>query len=123
MVDLLAPRKKTGFRVDIFPDFELEKAQRAEVAGIAKVTLGQAVWKSEDPRWNVKPPYGFISYVLKFGGYCIYCGEHIPAGTSALYSRKVQGVAHASCHGGYDREVPAGGVPTPTASGQAEKSV
>ena len=105
MVDLLAPKKKTGFRVDIFPDFELEKAHRAEGAGIVKVTQGQAVWKADDPRWNVKPPYGFVSYRLKYGGACIYCAEHIPAGAFALYSKKVQGVAHASCHDGWDKPV------------------
>ncbi len=88
----------------------MEKARKADATGIVKLTQGQAVWKGDDPRWDVKPPYGFVTYVLKYGGPCIYCGEAIKAGVVALYSRKVQGVAHQSCHAGYDREVPEGGI-------------
>ncbi len=110
MVDLLAKRKPVGFKVDIFPDFEREKGERAKTVGVA-FEISEPVWQGNDPRWSIRPPYLFVPYVLRFGGMCIYCGERIPVGASALYSRKVQGVAHRECHAGFDREVPEGGVP------------
>lgn len=110
MVDLLAPKKKTGFRFDIFPDFEREKAERAEAAGVATVTMGVAVWEPNDPRWHVSAPYRFRPYTLKYGGPCVYCAERIDAGEYALYSRTINSVAHVECHGGYDLPVPEGGI-------------
>lgn len=110
MVDLLAKRKLTGFRVDIFPEFEREKGERAAEKGIAPVGLGVALWAADDPRWAMRPPYGFRPYVLKWGGPCVYCTEQIQAGELALYSRKINSVAHQACHADFDREVPPGGV-------------
>lgn len=110
MVDLL--KKPTGFRRDIFPDFEREKGERAEALGVVP-ELSTPVWKADDPRWLLNPPYGFVSYTLRFGGSCVYCGEHIAAGTFALYSRRIQSVAHRECHANFDREVPPGGVEPP----------
>lgn len=110
MVDLLAKRKPVGFRVDIFPDFERQKAEHAAEKGIEPTTAGVALWEPDDERWRQKPPYGFRPYTLKWGGPCVYCAEKIPAGERALYSRALNSVAHVDCHAGYDREVPPGGV-------------
>lgn len=70
------------------------------------------VWKSDDPRWLIDPPYRFFRYQLRFGGRCVYCAEPIPAGSVELYSRVIQAVAHRACHADYDQKVPPGGVPT-----------
>ncbi len=99
MVDLL--KKPTGFRRDMFHDFELEKAERAKSLGVVP-EVSEAVWKADDPRWNVKPPYGWVSYTLRWGGPCVYCGDRIEAGTYALYSKKINSVAHRECHAGVD---------------------
>lgn len=109
MVDLLAKRKPTGFRVDMFHEHELEKARRAVEVGVPLGTC-EPVWKGDDPRWKLQPPYGFVPYVLRFGGPCVYCGFRIEPGERALYSHRIKSVAHNDCHAGFDREVPEGGV-------------
>ena len=110
MVDLLAPKKKTGFRIECSAEFEAQKKERAEELGIERKAAGVAVWPADDPRWRMRPPFHFRHYVLKWGGPCVYCAERIEPGTSALYSRSLNSVAHVSCHAGFDREVPEGGV-------------
>jgi hypothetical protein len=110
VADLLAPKKNVGFRVDKFPDFEHEKGLRAEAKGITPAAQGRPVWEPSDPRWALSPPYGFISFALRFGGPCVYCAEPIAAGSRELYSRKLNGVAHSACHANFDKPVPPGGV-------------
>ncbi len=109
MVDLLAKQSqggaRTGFHREFFADFEAEKGLRAQSLGVA-LEISEPVWKADDPRWLMNPPYGFVPYTLRFGGLCVYCGYHIKVGTFALYSRRIQSVAHRECHADYDREVP-----------------
>lgn len=103
------PEKGSGFVIDISPSWEAEKADREKSEG--KVAArGQEVWRGDDPRWLMRPPYGFTPFTLRFGGACVYCAVHIVGGTRALYSRKIQSVAHVECHAGFDREVPEGGI-------------
>lgn len=104
LVDLL--RKPTGFTREFFADFEAEKGERAKAQGIVVPESGVKVWEANDPRWLLKPPYGFQRYRLKWGGYCVYCATKIPAGADELYSRKLNSVAHRECHADFDREVP-----------------
>jgi len=109
MVDLLAKRPVTGFRIECSTEVEAQKRELEAERGVAAKS-GVAVWPADDARWKLRPPYGFRHYVLKWGGYCVYCAEKIEAGTSALYSRKLNSVAHVSCHAGFDEEVPAATV-------------
>lgn len=102
MVDLLRP-KNVGFRRDIFPDFEAEKGERAQKEHGIAVEMGKPVWPANDPRWLMKPPFLWVAYTLKWGGPCVYCAERIEAGTFALYSRRINSVAHRECHAGVDR--------------------
>lgn len=102
MVDLL---KRPAFSREFFAEFEAEKAERAKSLGIAP-DRGLELWKPEDPRWNMKPPFGFVSYVMKYGGFCVYCAEQVKRGSVALYSRKLHSVAHADCHADFDAAVP-----------------
>lgn len=100
-----------GFTRECFPIFEEQKREReveAQQSGImfakgrTSSQLSEPVWPANDARWNVPKPWGFVPYRLKFGGRCVYCGDHIPAGTLALYSRKIQSVAHVECRAGQD---------------------
>lgn len=94
-----------GFTIELSPSWEAEKADPSfpfQPASGVKKRAGTEVWAPNDPRWKVPKPWGFISYVLKFGGLCVYCAEQIPAGTRALYSRKIQAVAHEACRAGED---------------------
>jgi hypothetical protein len=126
MVDLLggnnAPgAKRTGFTRDYFEGHEQEKRERAKTEHGIALEVGEPVWKGDDPRWLMRPPYGFVPFTTRFGGACVYCGDKIPVGVRALYSRKLSGIAHDDCHAGFDREVPAGGVTVDEASGIMSK--
>lgn len=101
MVDLL--KKPTGFRVDKFALMEDIKREREKPAVTALVESQEPLWKPDDPRWLMNPPYGFIPFTLRFGGRCVYCGDPIAAGERELYSRKIQSVAHRACYADFDR--------------------
>lgn len=104
MVDLL--KKPTGFRVDKFALMEDIKREREKPVVTALVESQEPLWKLDDSRWLMQPPYGFIPFTLRFGGRCVYCGEHIHAGERELYSRKIQSVAHRDCHADFDKLPP-----------------
>lgn len=116
MVDLLA-KKAAGFRFDRLAEVEAQKGELAEERGIALRTSDEPVWKPNDPRWLMRPPYGFVPFVTRFGGPCVYCGEKVGIGVWALYSKRLASIAHNECHAGFDREVPTGGVLPDEASG------
>jgi hypothetical protein len=101
MVDLL---KKPAFRREFFPEFEAEKETRAKSLGIAP-ERGLELWKPDDPRWNLKPPFGFVRLAMRFGGFCVYCAEQVKKGSMGLYSAKLHGVAHVECHADFDGQV------------------
>lgn len=56
----------------------------------------------DDERWAMKPPYGWFRLVVKFSGFCWYCGERVREGTSALYSKKLRLLAHLGCQANGD---------------------
>lgn len=99
MVDVL---KKPAFTRECFPILEEMKREREAPAVTTLVASQEPVWRADDPRWLVNPPWLFRPFTLRFGGRCVYCGEPIPAGASELYSRKIQSVAHRACHADAD---------------------
>lgn len=99
-----AAAQKTGFHVECFPLFEQQKAERiVESSGVAAFLKTEPVWAPNDPRWNVKPPWGFLGPILlKYANRCVYCGELMKVGSKAMYSKKIMSVAHVDCHAGVD---------------------
>lgn len=95
------PKKPTGFVRDLSPSWEAEKRDR-EVAeqGIAVVLQSEPLWKPNDSRWLVpESEYGWVLYVLKWGGPCVYCTGRVEADERGLYSRRINSVAHIACEG------------------------
>ncbi len=93
-----------GFRVDIFPLWELEKGDRERATfGAAAFTKLEPVWQADDPRWLTPKPWGFLGPItLKYPNRCIYCGERMKAGERGMYSKKIMSVAHEACRAGED---------------------
>ena len=93
------PKKPTGFVIDISPSWELEKrAREIEEHGQAAVLKSEPLWASNDPRWHVpESQYGWVPYILKWGGPCVYCTERVEADERGLYSRRINSVAHIAC--------------------------
>jgi hypothetical protein len=93
---------------DISRALEAEKYDREkalEQQGLLHNRMGSgiAVWEPNDKRWDVRPPFGFSPFMPKFGGYCCYCaGRIFPGERGALYSRKLNSIAHATCQAGRD---------------------
>lgn len=114
MVDLL---KRPAFSREFFVEHEAEKEARAKSLGIPP-DRGLELWKPDDPRWSMKPPFGFASYVMKYGGYCVYCAEPVLKGSTALYSRRLHSVAHVECHADFDALPPAASGQKPRAESQ-----
>lgn len=99
-----AAAQKTGFTVECFPLFEQQKAELfREQRGAAELLKTEPVWQPNDPRWNVKPPWGWLGPIhLKYANRCVYCGELMKVGERAVYSKKISSVAHVECQAGVD---------------------
>lgn len=97
-----AKQKPKGFTTELGQWWESEKREH-DIArqGYHAVVSAEPLWKPDDPRWKIpESEYRFRSYLLKFGGPCVYCGEPIPPGMWALYCPVIKSVAHNACEAG-----------------------